>query len=380
MASTPMLSILLILSSIIIPSFSCPVHQKQALLHFKSSLTSIYNSKYPVKFVELDSWNPASDCCSYWERVNCSRTGSVTELQLFNVAVPPPDFEQVPISSNILTPLFHMQSLELFDIEGNYLEGEIPGDGFGNLTKLVYLNMWYNNFNSSIPRQLFQLTNLRYLTMSYNYLDGVLSPEVGKLRNLESLYLHGNSLSGNIPKEIGNLTNLRDLGMRSNLLEGKQDPELGSLQSLSFLDISYNGFRGPIPPQMFKLKSLLLLDLSQVEEIRNLTNLRELAMSNNLLQGQIPHELFELQSLQVLDLSNNTLEGKLGPELGSFLNLTTLRLSQNSFQGPIPDNIFELKYLRDLDLSDNKFGGAFFLKDVIFHVSFANFLLESTNH
>ncbi|GKD49968.1 leucine-rich repeat-containing protein [Tanacetum coccineum] len=105
-----MLSILLILSSIIIPSLSCYVHQKQALLYFKSTLTSIYNSKYPVNFVELDSWNLASDC---------SRTGSVTELQLFYVAAPPPDFKQVPISSDILTPLFHIRSLELLNISWN---------------------------------------------------------------------------------------------------------------------------------------------------------------------------------------------------------------------------------------------------------------------
>ncbi|GJU58054.1 leucine-rich repeat-containing protein [Tanacetum coccineum] len=165
------------------PSFSCPIHQKQALLHFKSTLTSIYNSKYPVKFAELHSWNSTSDCC-YWERVTCSRTGSVTELQLYNVTFPPPSYDQVPISSDILTPLFHIRSLELLDISYNYFEGEIPGDGFGNLTKLVDLYISYNNFNGSIPSQLFQLTNLRYLDMSRNKLEGKLGPEIGKLRNL----------------------------------------------------------------------------------------------------------------------------------------------------------------------------------------------------
>ncbi|GKG15729.1 leucine-rich repeat-containing protein, partial [Tanacetum coccineum] len=129
------------------PSFSCPIHQKQALLHFKSTLTSIYNS---TEYVKLDSWNPTSDCCS-WERVNCSTTGSVTELHLLNVAVPPPNFEQVPISSDILTPLFHIRTLERLDISYNYFEGEIPGDGFGNLTKLLHLDTWENNFNGSIP-------------------------------------------------------------------------------------------------------------------------------------------------------------------------------------------------------------------------------------
>ncbi|GKF46618.1 leucine-rich repeat-containing protein [Tanacetum coccineum] len=161
MAWTPVFKFILsiLFSSIVIPTFPCPVHQKQALLHFKSTLTSIYNSKYPVKFAELHSWNPAS-----WERVNCSTTGSVTELHLFNVVVPPPNFDQVTIPSEILTPLFHIRSLELLDISFNHFEGEIPGDGFGNLTKLLHLDMWRNNFNGSIPSQL--------------------GPEIGKLRNL----------------------------------------------------------------------------------------------------------------------------------------------------------------------------------------------------
>ncbi|GKE87954.1 leucine-rich repeat-containing protein, partial [Tanacetum coccineum] len=145
------------------------------MLHFKSTLTSIYNSKYPVNFVKLDSWNSTSDCCS-WKLVYCSTTGSVTELPLSFVATPPSDFKQVPISSDILTPLFHIRSLEWLDVSANSYEGEIPGDGFGNLTKLLHLDMSYNNFNGSIPSQLFQLTNLRYLDMSDNNLEGKLGP------------------------------------------------------------------------------------------------------------------------------------------------------------------------------------------------------------
>ena len=214
-----MLSILLILTSIIIPSFSCPIHQKHALLHFKSTLTAIYNSKYPVKFVELDSWNSTSDCCS-WERVTCSRTGSVTELQLSGVAIPPGDSDPVSISSEILSPIFRIRSLELLDISYNYFEGEIPGDGFGNLTKLLHLDMAGNKFNGSIPSQLFQLTNLRYLDMSYNNLEGKLGPELGSFRKLTTLWLSGNRFQGPIPTQLFELEYLRDLDLGYNNLGG----------------------------------------------------------------------------------------------------------------------------------------------------------------
>ncbi|GKA16350.1 leucine-rich repeat-containing protein, partial [Tanacetum coccineum] len=204
----------------IIPSFSCPIHQKQALLHFKSTLTSIYNSKYPVNFAKLDSWNSTSDCCSSWERVNCSTSGSVTELQLFIVAVPPSDFKQVPISSDILTPLFHIRSLEWLDVSDNLFEGEIPGDGFGNLTKLFHLDISYNNFNGSIPSQLFQLTNLRYLHMGGNFLEGKLGPELGSFRKLTTLTLRENRFEGPIPAQLFALESLQDLDLRYNKLGG----------------------------------------------------------------------------------------------------------------------------------------------------------------
>ncbi|KAI3690531.1 hypothetical protein L2E82_48604 [Cichorium intybus] len=72
--STPLsiLSIFFVLNSIPIPSFSCPVHQQEALLRFKSTLTNIINSTSDpnsdnfIPFQELDTWNPKSSCC-YWD-------------------------------------------------------------------------------------------------------------------------------------------------------------------------------------------------------------------------------------------------------------------------------------------------------------------------
>ncbi|GKA97561.1 leucine-rich repeat-containing protein [Tanacetum coccineum] len=468
-----MLSILLTFTSIIIPSFSCPIHQKQALLHFKSTLTSIYNSKYPVNFAELDSWNSTSDCC-YWERVTCSRTGSVTELHLYNVTFPPPsydqvplssdiltplfhirslelldisynyfegeipslivhffeldswnstsnccswervncsttgsvtelqlsdvatppppDFEQVPISSDILTPLFHIRSLELLDMSINYFEGEIPGDGFGNLTKLLHLDMWRNNFNGSIPNQLFQLTNLRYLDMGYNNLEGRLGPELGRLTNLTLLDLSSNQFTGPIPSSMQNFSKLEWLGLQDNLLSGEIPTWLlqksGTLKGLihrwkgkqvdmdnkhkvhprcSLLSISMTscGISGQIPEWISSQKELVALDLSGNELegrfphwLAEMNNITSIYLSDNNLNGQIPPRLFESEWwLQFLDLSRNNFSGELPENIGNTTSINYLVVSENDFSGLIPKSISNLTGLQLLDLSRNRFSG-----------------------
>ncbi|GJX06907.1 leucine-rich repeat-containing protein [Tanacetum coccineum] len=438
MTSTPVFKLILSIffSSIIIPSFTCPIHQKQALLHFKSTLTSIYNSKYSDKFVELDSWNPAFDCCS-WERVNCSTTGSVTELHLSYVATPPSDFKQVPISSDILTPLFHIRSLERLDISYNYFEGEIPGDGFGNLTKLLHLDMWWNNFNGSIPSQLFQLTNLRYLDISDNYLEGKLGPEPGSnrklttLKSLEWLDVSANSYEGQIPGDgFGNLTkllhlnmqgpipaqlfaleSLQDLDLANNKLGGGISPEIGRLTNLTFLDLRSNQFTGPIPSSMqnlskleylwlndnmlageiptslFKIRTLKYLHIggkgskliwNNTTKVDPRCSLQRISMTSCGISGQIPEWISSQKELARLDLSGNELEGRFPHWLAEMNNIQSIILPDNNLNGQIPPRLFESDRLEVLDLSRNNFSGE--LPENIGNTTSIIYLMVSENH
>lgn len=151
------LSFIFMLNSIPIPSFSCrPLHQKQTLVHFKSNITTLFNVSPSYFYYPFQSWNPDSDCCS-WDSVSCSHTGTVTQLYLSSIR---PWYDNLTtVFFDILTPFFHIRSLKQL---------EIPGDGFGNFTQLVYLDMKENEFNGSIPNQIFGLTKLRYLDMSSN--------------------------------------------------------------------------------------------------------------------------------------------------------------------------------------------------------------------
>ncbi|PWA57550.1 Leucine-rich repeat-containing protein [Artemisia annua] len=373
---TVLFLILLILKSILIPSFSCPVHQKHALLRFKFTLPAISISKYFVTSNPLDTWDPASDCCS-WKRVTCSRTESVIELQLQNV-------DTSPVSPEILTPIFHIRSLELLDISSNYIKGEIPGDGFGNLTKLLHLDMSYNNLNGSIPSQLFQLTNL-HLDLSDNYkLERVLSPEVGKLINLvgklinlvgklinlESLKLNNNGdFLGNIPEEIGNLTKLRDFSLRNNRFSSGIPSSIANLTKLESLDLSFNSLSLEIPTFIGRLTNLTFLNLRSNQltgpipsSMQKLSKLELLELDDNMLAGEIPTSLFKIRTLTELYrggkgsnlIWNNTTKGD-----PSRCSLRRMSMHSCGISGQILEWISSQKELTYLDLSGNKLEGRF---------------------
>ncbi|KAI3688289.1 hypothetical protein L1987_82028 [Smallanthus sonchifolius] len=256
--STPllMLSLFFILNSIPIPSFSCPSHHKQALLHFKSTLTKAINSG-SFELIQLKSWNSTSDCC-FWEHVNCAGTKTVTELHLDGVIVPLPDIDPVPILSNILAPLFHTRSCQ-------------------------------------IPSQLFELKSIHVLDLSDNTIEGDLSAEVGKLVNLESLYLGGNFLLGKIPQEIGNLSKFREFSLQNNHFFGGIPSSIENLKKLEILDLAVNSFSMQIPNFIGKLSSMIALDLSKNQftgpipsSMQNLSKLELLHLHENMLNGEIP--------------------------------------------------------------------------------------------
>ncbi|KAJ9555787.1 hypothetical protein OSB04_010401 [Centaurea solstitialis] len=390
MATIPLfLFFFLLLNSVSIPSFSCPLHHKLALLSFKSNITTIFNLNLSDYYHPFKSWSPNSDCCT-WNGVHCSETGTVTELYLSYIM---PSYDNPAlVFFDIFTPLFHIRSVEHLDISSNNFVGEIPGDGFGNLTQLVDFDLSFNSFNGSIPYQIFGLTNLRYLDMSYNSFEGNLGPELGKLQNLESLDLTNNSLTGNIPEEIGYLKDLRRVDFSNNFFSGGIPDSIGNMKDLRHVDFSNNFFSGGIPDSIGNMKGLEELDFSRNSfsmkiptSIGRLPNMTRLTLNHNQLTGPIPSSIQNLSRLKYLSLQDNNLTGEI--PIGIF-NITTLKsfsvggkgskliwknkakiISKGSLRslsmpscgisGQIPEWISSNTALGYLDLSGNKLEGPF---------------------
>nr|POE98029.1 receptor-like protein 12 [Quercus suber] len=112
-------------------SFSCPQHQKEALLHFKASLfnvTSSFPSDKEDLLSQFESWNSGSDCCD-WDRVNCDYQFGSRNVIALNLR----GFWTLElVASTILTPLFHIRSLTHLDLAWSRTRGELPGDGIAN--------------------------------------------------------------------------------------------------------------------------------------------------------------------------------------------------------------------------------------------------------
>ncbi|KAK9048155.1 hypothetical protein SSX86_031396 [Deinandra increscens subsp. villosa] len=372
---TILLSIIVfILISIPPPSSSsCPPHQKQALLRFKSSYIAIFGTTADVfgiipPFFQTGIWDPNSDCCT-WDRVNCStgtrnKTRTIVELHL-DAMLP---FNTVPVYLDIFNPLFEIQSLKVLDISLNWLEGEIPGDGFGNLAGLVHLDMKQNNINGSIPRQFSRLTSLRYLDLSTNFLQGELGPELGSLRNLTTLTLSMNRFEGLIPRQFFKLGSLRSLDLSSNTLEGGLSSDVSKLLNLESLDLSENSFSGQIPFGIGELRNVTRLDLSKNQltglipsSIRKLTKLETLRLKNNMLTGEIPSSLFKIKTLKkvLIGGKGSRLVWNHKAKIVPRCRLQQLSMPSCGISGPIPEWISTQKDLEILDLSSNQLDGEF---------------------
>ncbi|XP_058735781.1 putative receptor-like protein kinase At3g47110 [Vicia villosa] len=265
--------------------------------------------------------------------------GNLPFLQLYNIG------HNRIVSSGIkglefITSLANSTHLNFLNINGNMLEGDIPGT-IGNLSKdLSILYMGGNRFNGSIPSSIGRLSGLKSFNLSYNSISGEIPKELGKLEELQELYLTGNKISGAIPIPLGNLIKLNKIDLSRNELVGKIPFSFQNFQNLLYMDLSSNKLNGNIPAEILNLPTLSIV----------------LNLSNNFLSGPIP-QFGKLTSIASIDFSNNQLYGTISSSIGSCLSLEKLFLARNMLSGSIPKELGDVRALESLDLSSNQLFG-----------------------
>ncbi|PIA64116.1 hypothetical protein AQUCO_00201421v1 [Aquilegia coerulea] len=188
---------------------------------------------------------------------NCGLTGyipqwlsSSTKLQLL-------DLSWNHLGGTIPNWFGEMKFLFYLDLSNNSLSGEIPND----LTKLESLINRSISFQDSSPdfpffikRQSakgFQYNQIGSfppsLELCYNKLTGPIPPEFGNLKKLLVLDLKSNNLSGSIPSELSGMASLVTLDLSNNSLSGTIPPSLTKLSFLSTFSVAYNHLDGKVP-------------------------------------------------------------------------------------------------------------------------------------
>lgn len=306
--------------------------------------------------------------------------------------------QHVNLSRNKLNGKFFLgdsialfRNLEVLDLGGNQLSGELPS--FGSLPKLHVMRLGNNHLYGSIPEELLnssiplveldlsgngftgavyeiKSTSLNVLNLSSNGLSGPLPSSLGKCsivdlsRNmisgdmsimqswdtiLEVLDLSSNKVSGSFPNSTSLFEKLTTLKIRNNSIMGILPSLLGTYPRLSMVDLSLNELSGSIPGSLFTSPTLTSLNLSENHFTGSIP-----------LQGSHASELLVLPSslpMETLDLYSNFLTGSLPSEIGNMGKLVVLNLSKNHLSGQLPNELSKLSELNYLDLSQNNFKG-----------------------
>jgi hypothetical protein len=189
-------------------------------------------------------------------------------------------------------------------------------------TSLVSLDLRFNRFTGSVPRELAKLKKLKTLLLAHNNLSGELPFEIICMKALGcNIDLSHNPKGFRLPE---------DLGLMQNRVFAKK-----KAQGVRMLDLSDSCLVGSLPSSMHKLK------LDHVD------------LSNNRLCGDIPVEIIRAIS-DGLKVSLHDNSGFTLPEdLGELSDIEEINLYDCSLTGAIPLSVIRCKALKRLDLGCN---------------------------
>ena len=242
-------------------------------------------------------------------------------------------------------------NLMYLNVGGARLDPVLP-EWIGDMTSLMYLYLWgIKPPPGPVPDFLANLTNLMALSLFDNQFTGSIPDWLENLPDLMYLYLNDNSLEGTIPSSLANCGLLHVLDLENNLLSGNVPSWLGDMFILCHLYLGYNQFTGSLPENLANLDLYEFsmsgnpIDPVIPEWIGDETELTCLYFGDLGIQGQIPDFLANLTNLRELDLSGNKFTGQIPAWLGDLTDMEYIYLNGNQLEGPLPEELMNLTNL-----------------------------------
>jgi hypothetical protein len=203
---------------------------------------------------------------------------------------------------------------------------------------------------------------MMYLLLFDNKLNGTIPEDICRCVNLRTLDLSKNQLNGNIPASLRNCKDLIRIKVSDNKLSGHLDIEfpvmlnvlsdwITNLPQLQLLDLSNNNFSGRLPSNMERLLGFSVLESGKLSD----NTLYEDVQIN--IKGVEYNITYVLLANTIFDLSNNNFIGEIPPSMGNLSNLRLLNLSGNHLEGKVPASLSEISTLEQLDLAKNNLSG-----------------------
>ncbi|RYR60655.1 hypothetical protein Ahy_A04g017715 [Arachis hypogaea] len=160
--------------------------------------------------------------------------------------------------------LWNKTTLQILDISNNLLMGEIS-PSICNLQSLVELVLSSNDLVGMIPSCLGSFSqSLQLLDVSGNKLTGNIPQIYEKGNVLQFIDFSSNKLYGQLPRALVNCRMLEFLDVRHNHFNDSFPFWLGSLPKLKVVSLSDNQFHGAIMcPLKYTFPQLRIIDLSQ---------------------------------------------------------------------------------------------------------------------
>ncbi|XP_074317828.1 receptor-like protein 6 [Silene latifolia] len=290
-----------------------------------------------------------------------------TRLEVFDIEgnnfqgelpIPPLSIKSYDVSNNLFTGLIPKQicmtrSLIKLDLSNNNLSSQlIPpciGDQLGN--SLQVLNLRGNNFHGSMPTSFSSNCNIKMINLSENQLEGDLPRSLANCTILEVLDIGTNHINDTFPSWLGSLPNMEVLVLSHNNFHGSIfDQHLGrQFSSLRIIDLSHNFYSGDLPWSYLRNWSNMM-GVREGQSNSYNTRIMFSVRAGEDEEGSVFVEAFEY-SMTITSKGNERLYSKI---LEVF---RVIDFSSNNFTGKIPDVIGDLKGLQALNLSNNNLDG-----------------------
>ncbi|XP_045824808.1 receptor-like protein EIX2 [Trifolium pratense] len=233
----------------------------------------------------------------------------------------------------------------IVDLSDNAFSGSIP-HSWKKLKYLYFIDLWNNKLSGEVLVHLCDWTRLRFLNLGENEFSGTIPIKMSQ--KLNSFILRTNQFEGTIPPQLFNLPYLFHLDISHNKFSGSM-PECAYNLTLMVTQ--------PVHSDSYNARFVWFTKAQDYCVLNFNSNRRTIDLSSNNFSGEVPSELFLLVQVQTLNLSHNNFIGTIPKVIGGMKNMESLDLSNNKFCGEIPQSMSLLNFLGYLNLSYNNFEG-----------------------